>query len=514
MDNPIEFVLGSFSGTTVDDATHDQLASGMTGVTLFREDNVRDLDQVVDLCAALHRACGGDLPALVAIDQEGGQLQTMSGIVTDFPGNMALAATGDVELAGRVGFAVGSELRALGVNVNYAPVCDLLTVPTNHGLSIRSYGDNPDRAAAFAAAQIAGLQRAGVAATAKHFPGKGGATVDTHYATAVINRSRAEFDAYELVPFLAAIAVDVRLMMTSHAIAPALSPGHDRPATLSPEVLTGLLRDELGFDGVTITDALDMAAVGEADQASAGEALDAIRAGSDLLLTTPRMDIAAMTAGLSNTNLITPIDPGVLSRSRARVQALRQWLAGFPTPELGVVGSPQHAALAGEVAQRSITEIAPGTSPAPLDRDCIVIQPELINLTPADTTIDSGASLAAELRNSGLSPTELVVAHAPTSADLDAAVDAATGKDVVVLVTAAATEPGQIELVRRVVACASRTTVIVARNPLDLGFIHTPSTTRVLCSYGFTISTIRALTSVLTGALQPVGRLPVRNPNS
>ncbi len=113
----------------------------------------------------------------------------------------------------------------------------------------------------------------------------------------MINRSRAEFDAYELVPFLAAIGVDVRLMMTSHAIAPALSPGHDRPATLSPEVLTGLLRDELGFDGVTITDALDMAAVGEADQASAAESLDAIRAGSDLLLTTPRMDIDALAAG-------------------------------------------------------------------------------------------------------------------------------------------------------------------------------------------------------------------------
>ncbi len=143
MDNPIEFVLGSFSGTTIDDATHDQLVSGMTGVTLFREDNVRDLDQVVELCAALHRACGGDLPAIVAVDQEGGQLQTMSGIVTDFPGNMALAATGDLELAGRVGFAVGSELRALGVNVNYAPVCDLLRFPPITGSAFAATATTP-----------------------------------------------------------------------------------------------------------------------------------------------------------------------------------------------------------------------------------------------------------------------------------------------------------------------------------------------------------------------------------
>jgi beta-N-acetylhexosaminidase len=513
MHNPIEFVLGSFTGTTVDDTTGDQLTAGMNGVTLFREDNVRTLDQVVELCAQLHAACG-DLPALVAVDQEGGQLQTMSGIVTDFPGNMALAATGDVALAERVGAAVGSELRALGVTVNYAPVCDLLTVPTNHGLSIRSYGDDPASAAAFAAAQITGLQRAGIAATAKHFPGKGGATVDTHYATAVIDRSRAEFDAYELVPFLAAIGADVRLMMTSHAIAPALSPGNERPATLSPEVLTGLLRDELGFGGVTITDALDMAAVGEADQASAAEALDAIRAGSDLLLTTPRMDIAAMTAGLRNTNEVSPIDPQLLSRSRARVVALRHWLAGFTVPDLSVVGSSEHAALADEVARRSITEITPAAVTDPIDRECVVIQPALINLTPADTTIDSGASLAAALRGMGLSPTELVLAHSPTPVDLDAAVGAAAGRDVVLLVTAAATEPGQVELVRRVVDCAARATVIVARNPLDLGSIDTPTGTRVLCSYGFTISTIRALAAVLTGSRQPVGHLPVRNPNN
>lgn len=223
MNDPIDFVLGSFEGASIDGATADRLADGMPGVTLFREPNVENEDQVVDLCAQIHGQ-SGDLPALIAVDQEGGQLQALSGIVTDFPGNMALAACRDIDLAERVGAAIGHELRALGITVNYAPVCDLLTMPTNHGLSIRSYGDDPTDAADLAVAQIVGLQSAGVAATAKHFPGKGAATVDTHYATAVIARTRAEFDAYELVPFRAAIRADVRMMMTSHAICPCSAP--------------------------------------------------------------------------------------------------------------------------------------------------------------------------------------------------------------------------------------------------------------------------------------------------
>lgn len=508
MNDPIDFVLGSFEGASIDGATADRLADGMPGVTLFREPNVENEDQVVDLCAQIHRQ-SGDLPALIAVDQEGGQLQALSGIVTDFPGNMALAACRDIDLAERVGAAIGHELRALGITVNYAPVCDLLTMPTNHGLSIRSYGDDPTDAADLAVAQIVGLQSAGVAATAKHFPGKGAATVDTHYATAVIARTRAEFDAYELVPFRAAIRADVRMMMTSHAICPALSPGNERPATLSPEILTAMLREELGFTGVTVTDALDMAAVGAADQADATESLDAIRAGSDLLLTTPQMAIDALWSGLRSANELTPIDSAALAMSKDRVRRLREWLSRAPVPDPSVVGSATHRTLADEVARRSITEVSVESPHGPVDRDCVVIQPTLENLTPADTTTAAGASLAVELGVLGLSPAEHIVGHAPTTSEIDRVVSASADREAIVLVTAAATEPGQIELVRRVAAHASRCTVIVARNPLDLGFLEVPAHGRILCSYGLTSSTIRALGAVLTTPGRPPGVLPV-----
>jgi len=483
----------------------------MPGVSLFREHNVASRDQVIDLCAAVHNLVGGP-PALVAIDQEGGQLQTLSGIVTDFPGNMAVAATGDPELAGQVGYAMGLELRALGVTVNYAPVCDLLTNPTNHGLSIRSFGDVPEVAAVAAAGVIEGLQRAGVAATAKHFPGKGGAKVDTHFAQAVIDRSRAEFDAYELVPFRAAIAAGVQLMMTSHAIVPALSPDDPRPATLNRAVLTTLLRGELGFGGVTITDALDMAAVGVGDQASAHEALDAIRAGADLLLTTPFMDPDELTDGLRRAQSEAPLHHEVVSESHARVARLRRWLAAFPVPDVGVVGCADHAELSDQVARRSITEVARHLDRRPADPDCVVLQPAAINLTPADTTVDNTSSVAARLRDLGLRPRELCVPHSPSTTDIAAAVEAADGAEAIIVVTAAATEPSQVELAERVGRAAARTTVIVARNPLDLSYLEGVDPARLLCSYGLTSSSVAALASVLTGSHEPDGQLPVDLP--
>jgi beta-N-acetylhexosaminidase len=311
------------------------------------------------------------------------------------------------------------------------------------------------------------------------------------------------------VPFRAAIRAEVRMMMTSHAICPALSPGNERPATLSPEILTTMLRDELAFAGVTVTDALDMAAVGAAQHASASESLDAIRAGSDLLLTTPSMAIDALRAGLRRASATSPIDRAVLTTSKGRIRRLRRWLSHAVVPDLSVVGSAANRSLADEVARRSITEVSVGSSRGPIDQDCVVVQSELENLTPADTTADAGGSLASQLRALGWSPTEQIVGHAPSAPEIERAVAATAGRASIVLVTAAATEPGQIDLVRRVGALASHCTVIVARNPLDLGYLDVPSRSRILCSYGLTASTIRALGAVLTGSERPPGVLPV-----
>ncbi|MDX2378566.1 MAG: glycoside hydrolase family 3 N-terminal domain-containing protein [Acidimicrobiia bacterium] len=510
-DDTLHFVLGSFAGTELDEATRGRMGAGMPGVTLFREHNLSDRDGVTELTAQLH-AAAGELPAIVAVDQEGGQLQALTGIVTDFAGGMAIAAAGDPDLARRVGHAMGLELRALGVNVNYAPVCDLLVHATNHGLSIRSFGSNPVHVAALTAATVSGLQSAGVAATAKHFPGKGAARVDTHYEQAIIDRSRAEFDAAELVPFTAAIDAGVRLMMSSHAIVPALSAGEPLPATRSRAVLTGLLRDELGFDGVTITDALDMAAVGAGAQATGSESAQAVLAGADLLLSTPVMDQAALAAALAAAFSADASSGPVLTSARARVIALRRWLATFPTPDRSVVGSTAHRVLADELARRSITDVVRslGASGGGTMTEPVVVEPASINLTKADTTSDGAVSIGSELAARECAPEGVITAHSPDADDIERAALAARGRDAVVVVTAGATEPGQLDLVRAVERRARHTTVVVARNPLDVAYLDSSSGSRVLCTYGLTESTVRALADVLTGAATPSGTLPVQ----
>src|SRR5690606_37834621 len=259
--------------------------------TLFRGHNVESAAQVRALTRRLQQATADAqpdterLPLLIAADQEGGQLLALGQETTPFPGNMALGATGDPGLARRVGQAMGREMAAMGVNVNYAPVCDVNSNPQNPNVGIRAFGDDPELVARFSAAMIGGLQSAGVAATAKHFPGNGDSDIDPHYGVPVLSQDRAALEAGPFRPFQAAIDAGVRLIMSAHVALPALTGRADVPATLQREIMHDLLRDELGFQGLIISDAMDMAAISQ----GAGQIIDAIaalRAGIDVLLLT------------------------------------------------------------------------------------------------------------------------------------------------------------------------------------------------------------------------------------
>ena len=270
-------VMLAFPGERLPDWVAARLAAApAAGMTVFRHHNVRSPGQVRELTEAFQAAAaargdagrvrgGSAAPLLVAADQEGGQLQALGDAATAFPGNMALGAIGDPTLAERVGFAIGTEARAMGVNVVYAPVMDLATNPDNAALGIRSFGDDPAAVGVLGSAMIRGLRSAGVAAAVKHFPGLGDAAADTHYGTAVVSGDRDRLERLELAPFRAGIAAGVDLVMSSHVAVPALTGDPRQPATLSRAVMSDLLRAELGFAGVTISDALDMGALAQDD---------------------------------------------------------------------------------------------------------------------------------------------------------------------------------------------------------------------------------------------------------
>ena len=209
----------AFRGTTVPRWLAERLAAApAAGFTLFRAPNLRAPAQVRRLTTSLQAAAlertragaGEDLPLLIAVDQEGGQLLSLGDAFTPFAGPMAIGATGDADLAERVGRAIGLELRAVGVNVNYGPDLDIASNPESPALGIRSFGDDPSEVARLGTAWLRGVQSAGVAATGKHFPGMGGVTVDTHDQLGVVDSSRDELGARELVPFRAAIDAGLR----------------------------------------------------------------------------------------------------------------------------------------------------------------------------------------------------------------------------------------------------------------------------------------------------------------
>ncbi|MFF5245603.1 glycoside hydrolase family 3 protein [Streptosporangium sp. NPDC000095] len=255
------------------------------GVILFPwAGNVKNVRQVVALTNGLQKA-SPEIPLLIGIDQENGKVSRLAPLVTPLPGASVIGATGDVSLARRAAKVTGTELRALGVNLDFAPVADVNLNPRNPVIGPRAYGSDPKKVAPMVAAAVQGFHDAGIGATAKHFPGHGDTAVDSHTGLPVIKHSRSQWNRLDAPPFAAAIGKDVDAIMSAHVVMPKLDPSGD-PATLSKPILTGLLREKLGFDGVVSTDALDMAGVRKKYR-DGDVAVRAIQAGVDLLLMPP-----------------------------------------------------------------------------------------------------------------------------------------------------------------------------------------------------------------------------------
>ncbi len=491
------------------------LAAGTAGVSLYRHVNDGLPDAVRAFGDAIHAAAasGGHGPALVATDQEGGQLIGLGTGTTPFAGAMAIGATGDPELAGRVGRATGLELRALGVTVDYAPVCDLASNPANPALGIRSFGSDPERVGAFAAATVRGLQSAGVAAAPKHFPGLGAAAADSHFGLPVIDRSRDALERDELVPFRAAIAAGARGVMSAHVALPGLTGSRTLPATLARPVMHGLLRDELAFDGVVITDALDMGALVQGREQGA-DVVAALRAGIDLLLCGPDPAssgrvVAALTRAASSERFET----GEVAASAHRLAVLRAWLGSFEAPDPSVLGCAEHRALAAELAARSITLVRNDAGLLPLrlaaDASVVVVEPAPSDLTPADTSsYTAPGGLVAAVRARHPRAVGIVFDQPPGAAQVAEVREACAGADLVVLGTISAhLDPAQAALARAVLAVGRPTVTVALRTPWDL-LAYAEARTHV-CAYGNLPPTLDALVAALWGDAEATGRLPV-----
>lgn len=493
----------------------------LAGVTLFREANIQNPEQVRNLTERLQwlARSHGLPPLLIAIDQEGGQLMAIGEGTTPIPGNMALGATGSAELAYRAGEVIGRELAAMGINVNYAPVCDVNTNPLNPVIGIRSFGEDPQQVAELAAAMIRGIQSQGVAATAKHFPGHGDTTEDSHYTLPVVDHPLERLEAVECVPFRAAIAAGVRLIMTAHIAIPTLTGRRDLPATLSAEALRGVLRQQLGFEGVIITDALTMQAIRQAYTAVARglDAIAASQAGADLLLFGPEpFDVEEVFQALRRAAERRLLDVEDLQRSAQRVLALRAELAaGPPPPDFSMIGCAAHRAVADEIARRSITLVRNRAHHLPLclqpDDAIAVVIPQPVDLTPADTSSYVRPQLAEALRAYHPRVDEILLPINPSAAEIGAVRDRLGEYTRVILGTINAFQhEGQAHLVRALLQGTAPVIWVALRLPYDLQVA--PEASTFLCTYSILEPSMRALAAVLVGEAAPQGRLPVSIP--
>jgi beta-N-acetylhexosaminidase len=319
-------IFPGFDGLAAPDWLRRELANGLGGVVLFAR-NVRDPEQVADLAGSL---CGERPELLIAVDEEGGdvtRLEAAGG--SSFPGNLALGAVDDPDLTRRVAAAIGGELAAVGVNLDLAPVADVVVDPANPIVGVRSFGSDPQLVARHVAAFVEGLQSTGVAACAKHFPGHGETSADSHLELPTAEADREALFARALPPFAAAVRAGVRAVMTAHIRFTALG---EEPATLS-SAATALLRGELGFDGLLMTDALEMHAISGTVGLEEGAVL-ALAAGADALCLGADRTPAEV-AGVREA-IVAAVRSGRLPEERlreaaGRVAATAEW-ASSPDP--------------------------------------------------------------------------------------------------------------------------------------------------------------------------------------
>lgn len=477
-------------------------------------DSLKNPTQIATLNNAMQAAAvgsGAKIPLTIATDQEQGPVTRLGPPATQLPGAMALGAGRSAKDARTAAAITGAELKAVGINTNYAPDADVNVNAANPVIGVRSFSSDPALVSTMVSAQVKGLQADGkVSATVKHFPGHGDTDVDSHTGLPVITHSKADWSKLDEPPFRAAIKAGVDQIMSAHLVVPALDPSGD-PATLSKPIITGVLRQQLGYRGVVVTDSLAMEGV-RTKYGDGEVAVKALLAGDDQLLMSPKMDLAynsVLQAVRSGRLPMQRIDESV-----GRVLALKWKRQLFAKPYVSVpkaaqrLGTPAHLAQAEAVADRGITMLRNEDKHLPL-------APAGRRILVAGYGTEATATLAAELGRRGAQVSTLETGAAPKPATITAAVAKAGGVDDIVLTTmnaSTAANAGQCDLFAALQRTGTPVTVVAVRNPYDINVL--PQARSYLATYSYNAVSLRAAARVLVGEVTARGVLPVSIPTA
>ncbi|MEW9108335.1 MAG: glycoside hydrolase family 3 N-terminal domain-containing protein [Cytobacillus gottheilii] len=493
------------------------------GVILFRE-NVVTTEQTARLVSAYEEA-SEKYGLLMTIDQEGGIVTRLqSG--TDMPGNMALGATRSAEVAEKVGHAIGEELNALGFNMNFAPVLDVNNNPDNPVIGVRSFGEDPELVAEMGVAYTKGMQASGVAATAKHFPGHGDTAVDSHLGLPEVPHDLERLKEVELYPFQKAMEAEIDAIMTAHVTFPNIDDtkvisqktGEEisLPATLSHKVLTELMRDEMGYEGVITTDAMNMKAIAD-HFGPVDAAIRAVKAGTDIVL---------MPVGLQEVaeGLVEAVKTGDISENRIeasvqRILKLKLDRGGIKQEKpqsiedkianaVQVVGSEEHKQIEKEAAQQSITLVKNDNGALPLHANenkkiAVVGSSYIGELGDAIKKYHQNAEVITVASNFVLTDEQK-----ETIANADAVIVGSHTSNV----AGRAYDHPQMKMIRDISAQTEAPVIAIGiRNPYDIMSFN--EVDAYIAQYGFRTASFQASAAAIFGEINPSGQLPVTIPD-
>ena len=513
-----QLVIVSFETTEVDTKTEAWLRTNKIGNVIVYAKNIENAEQATSLTGQLQKTIRNatQIPAFIGIDQEGGMVNRVREGVTIFPSPMAIAA-GRHENLCSLAWSMADELSGVGFNMSFAPVLDVNSNPDNPVIHLRAYGDDPQAAANFASIWIKGLQEGGMVSVAKHFPGHGDTSEDSHFALPKVNKTLDELKAMELIPFEAAIHSGVSAIMTSHILFPKIEK-EKIPATLSKTIVTDLLKDELGYNGIVISDSLQMDAI-QAHYGMAEAAVKAIQAGVDMLILgdgkvlqpdsedvqTPVIEALIEAVG-QGTITAERLDDAVLSILRIKNDYGLFIDQGEQNHAPYDIDLNAHQVLVQETSDQSMTLIRDDVSALPLPTDST-----LFVSFPCVYPLAFDKKSFGEVAADSLFGKAVNVHQDPTQSEIEDILQKASGYDtIVLLVYNMADSPNQLNLLTQLLETEKPIVVICAGSPYDLQYLEDAPT--VLCTYGYTPSAVLSAISVLNGTLLPEGKLPVEIP--
>ncbi len=504
-------------GDVLTDATRQIIQDKHIGGVIYFQynGNLDDPVRSAQLSNALQTCAlgqdGKGIPLLLSMDQEGGRVTRITD-GTDFPGNMGLGASRSADMAYLTGSVIGSEIKAVGANMDLAPVLDVNNNPDNPVIGVRSFGEQPDLASSMGIAYLQGLHSSNVIATAKHFPGHGDTNVDSHSGLPVVTYNFTTLDTIHGRPFRDAVANGLDTIMTAHIVVTCLDP--NRPATLSPQVIDGYLRGNIGFDGVVMTDSMGMAGI-TAGYSVAQATVMTIQAGADLISLSPDLNTAISAVKSAVTD--GTITESRLDQSVMRILRLKHKYGLFTNPFVNaeaasnIVGSAAHKASELSVARAAVTLVqnTNGILPLSLTQNQKVL---LVTVqSSAETTTDAATRFASYVTQKHSNLQSIAISENPGSSSRTSVKNAAGSASVVIFGTSRSQlYPNQKKLIKDLCAMGKPVICVGLREPYELA--SWPEVNAYLATYNYRDCGFAAAADVIFGDVNPSGLLPVAVP--